>query len=85
MRPVTILYPLELRYFSSDELLRLFHFTPPGNLPFADGTQTQALQSFIWPVSVSEKAKYRLIGNSVNVEVVRRLINYLFLGDFVDM
>lgn len=62
-----ILKPLRLRYFSPTELLRLFHFTPPGT-PLV----------FLWPENVSNKTKYRLIGNSVNVKVVEKLIEYLF-------
>ncbi|KAH7926215.1 S-adenosyl-L-methionine-dependent methyltransferase [Leucogyrophana mollusca] len=57
---------LELRYFTPAELLRLFHFV--------DARETF---SFAWPSTVSLKSKYRLIGNSVNVEIVRQLINYL--------
>ncbi|KAG8220226.1 S-adenosyl-L-methionine-dependent methyltransferase [Butyriboletus roseoflavus] len=65
---VRILDPLCLRYFTPTELLRIFHFTD------ADSSSI----NFIWPPRVSTKSKYRLIGNSVNVEVVRRLIVYLF-------
>ncbi|KAH0838724.1 S-adenosyl-L-methionine-dependent methyltransferase [Lanmaoa asiatica] len=81
---VRILDPLCLRYFTPTELLRIFHFTDT-NSSSAD---------FIWPPGVSTKSKYRLIGNSVNVEVsrnhatiktvlsvhqvVRRLMIYLF-------
>ncbi|KAH7911830.1 S-adenosyl-L-methionine-dependent methyltransferase [Hygrophoropsis aurantiaca] len=57
---------LGLRYFSPSELLRLLHFV-----------DTKKSASFNWPPNVSLKSKYRLIGNSVNVEVVRQLINYL--------
>lgn len=39
---------------------------------------------FTWPSDVSVKTKYRLIGNSVNVDVVRNLIDYLFEGDEVN-
>ena len=74
-RAVEILKPLRLRYFSPAELLRLFHFEPP------TGTQASNFRRFIWPDNLSAKTKYRLIGNSVNVEVVRRLINYLLEGD----
>ncbi|KAF9455789.1 S-adenosyl-L-methionine-dependent methyltransferase [Collybia nuda] len=66
-RALEILKPLRLRYFSPIELLRLFHFIPLG---------TPSV--FSWPEGVSTKTKYRLIGNSVNVEVVERLIEYLF-------
>ncbi|KAK7064817.1 Cytosine(38)-C(5)-methyltransferase [Favolaschia claudopus] len=62
---VRILDTLQLRYFSTEELLRLFCFTPPGH-------------TFVWPPGISRKTKYRLIGNSVNVKVVQELIEYLF-------
>ncbi|KAF8554552.1 S-adenosyl-L-methionine-dependent methyltransferase [Imleria badia] len=63
---VRILDPLRLRYFTPAELLRIFHFTSTSS------------DNFIWPSGVSTKSKYRLIGNSVNVAVVKRLIDYLF-------
>ena len=66
---VRLLDPLRLRYFSPSELLRLFCF----ELPRDDGSET-----FVWPDAISSKTEYELIGNSVNVEVVRRLIEYLF-------
>ncbi|KAJ6573881.1 S-adenosyl-L-methionine-dependent methyltransferase [Mycena vulgaris] len=69
---VRTLDPLRLRYFSPEELLRLFHFNPPP--PSGDPPQ----HSFIWPPGISRKTKYRLIGNSVNVTVVQKLIGYLF-------
>ena len=34
---------------------------------------------FEWPVLTTRKTRYRLIGNSVNVEVVARLLRYLVL------
>jgi tRNA (cytosine38-C5)-methyltransferase len=55
---------LRLRYFSPEELLRLFGFD----------TDTEA---FTWPAGVTTKSKYKLIGNSVNVHVVAELIDYL--------
>ncbi|KAL1759148.1 S-adenosyl-L-methionine-dependent methyltransferase [Schizophyllum commune] len=62
-----ILQPLRLRYFTPQELLRLFGFNDPG------------LQvAYKWPYRISEKTQYRLIGNSVNVLVVTKLVNYLF-------
>ena len=67
LNSVEILRPLALRYFSPSELLRIFAFNPPGQ----DST-------FFWPEGISEKSKYRLIGNSVNVKVVQELIEYLF-------
>lgn len=65
---VRMLEPLRLRYFSPSELLRIFSFGPCT----ADGDL-----DFIWPTSISTKTKYKLIGNSVNVTVVTRLIEYL--------
>ncbi|KAH8799498.1 S-adenosyl-L-methionine-dependent methyltransferase [Flagelloscypha sp. PMI_526] len=66
------IHPLGLRYFTPTELLRLFAFspTPPSSLSNE--------KEFVWPPDISTKTKYRLIGNSVNVEVVTALINYLF-------
>ncbi|KAI5885227.1 S-adenosyl-L-methionine-dependent methyltransferase [Schizophyllum commune H4-8] len=61
-----ILRPLRLRYFTPQELLCLFGFNDPG------------LQvAYKWPYNISEKTKYRLIGNSVNIHVVTNLVNYL--------
>ncbi|KAK0444948.1 S-adenosyl-L-methionine-dependent methyltransferase [Desarmillaria tabescens] len=60
---LAILRPLRLRYFTPDELLRIFDFDP---------------LLFQWPDDVSRKTKYRLIGNSVNVRVVAALIDHLF-------
>jgi tRNA (cytosine38-C5)-methyltransferase len=69
---VHILDTLRLRYLSPEELLRLFSFTPPL-------TSTHLPEhSFFWPDGVSRKTKYRLIGNSVNVNVVQELVSYLF-------
>ena len=85
---VSLLKPLRLRYFTPTELLRLFQFIQPSTMYSSMepnpgmGSETQLQQeSFVWPQSVSRKSKYRLIGNSVNVDVVRRLIVYLFKGD----
>ncbi|KAF7306366.1 Dna methyltransferase [Mycena indigotica] len=63
---VRMLDPLRLRYFSPNELLRLFAFSPLHTPP-----------KFVWPSTISRKTKYRLIGNSVNVRVVQELISYL--------
>ncbi|KAI0321904.1 S-adenosyl-L-methionine-dependent methyltransferase [Amylostereum chailletii] len=64
---LNILHPLKLRYFTPSELLRLFAFVRPG-------TEDQ----FVWPPGVSTKVKYRLLGNSVNVRVVSKLVDFLF-------
>lgn len=79
---VRILQPLKLRYFTPSELLRIFNFTvsdetetrPSSNLDNA----ISAAKDFVWPQGVSTKTKYRLIGNSVNVRVVKELIEFLF-------
>ncbi|KAF5316231.1 hypothetical protein D9619_006256 [Psilocybe cf. subviscida] len=68
---VKLLHPLKLRYFSPPELLRIFAFDP-----IEDPTKTGALA---WPKTTSRKSKYKFIGNSINVEVVQKLIRYLFL------
>ncbi|KAJ6498037.1 S-adenosyl-L-methionine-dependent methyltransferase [Mycena vitilis] len=69
--PVCALDVLRLRYFSPQELLRLFAFNPVRD---SFGSK----DPFIWPEGISRKTKYRLIGNSVNVKVVQELIRYLF-------
>ncbi|KAJ7671964.1 S-adenosyl-L-methionine-dependent methyltransferase [Mycena rosella] len=69
---VRTLDTLRLRYFSPEELLRLFSFTLPRS------SSDPPEQTFIWPEGISRKTKYRLIGNSVNVRVVQNLICYLF-------
>ncbi len=63
---VNILAPLRLRYFAPEELLRLFDFNPAGEE-----------EHFSFPDDISRKSRYRLIGNSVNVRIVRTLIEYL--------
>jgi len=67
---VQILKQLELRYFTPTELLRLFGFLSL--------QQPVNERPFVWPHGISNRTKYRLIGNSVNVNVVTRLINFLF-------
>lgn len=54
---------LRLRYFSPNELLRLFGFPP--------------LERFSFPPHVSRKKAYELIGNSLNVDVAAHLIAFL--------
>ncbi|EJD55273.1 S-adenosyl-L-methionine-dependent methyltransferase [Auricularia subglabra TFB-10046 SS5] len=65
---VAILRPLRLRYFTPTELLRIFCFLPP----------SESQIPFSWPANISRKTKYKLLGNSVNVLVVRHLLDYLF-------
>jgi tRNA (cytosine38-C5)-methyltransferase len=50
--------PLTIRYFTPQELLRLFGFP----------------KSFRFPAALNKSKCYELIGNSVNVEVVARLL-----------
>ncbi|KIJ33035.1 hypothetical protein M422DRAFT_61507 [Sphaerobolus stellatus SS14] len=80
-----ILRPLQLRYFTPDELLRIFHFNPVGVPTYTSGMESEKVEAstsvFHWPQSTSIKTRYRLIGNSVNVKVVTELIKYLFEGD----
>ena len=68
---VAVLTPLRLRYFTPDELLRLFDFNQPNEMTFS------------FSADISRKSQYRLIGNSVNVRVVTALIEYLFTGDWL--
>ncbi|KAH8101609.1 S-adenosyl-L-methionine-dependent methyltransferase [Cristinia sonorae] len=76
---VKILQPLALRYFSPTELLRIFGFNSPrGDGPASWPADSEA--EYRWPDGISLKTRYKLIGNSVNVLVVTRLIDYLFLG-----
>ena len=67
-----------LRYFSSSELLSLFAF----NEPTEHSATTDALskldyahkQSFEFPMEISRRKQYELLGNSVNVCVVGHLL-----------
>jgi tRNA (cytosine38-C5)-methyltransferase len=68
-RAAEILRPLQLRYFTPGELLRLFCFEDIGSS-----------STFWWPDGISTRTKYKLIGNSVNVLVVTALIEYLCQG-----
>ncbi|KAG8963991.1 hypothetical protein FRC03_002329 [Tulasnella sp. 419] len=74
-----ILGPLKLRYFTPTELLRIFHFNPP--FTYSPKVGDQEDDQIAWPPTTSTKTRYKLIGNSVNVEVVRRLIEYLVVSD----
>jgi tRNA (cytosine38-C5)-methyltransferase len=52
---------LKLRYFSSNEVAKLMSFPP----------------SFSFPESISEKQRYKLLGNSINVLVVSELLKLM--------
>ena len=51
-----------LRYFTPNEILKFLFFS----------------DNFSFPENFSDKTKYRLLGNSINVKVVNILMNYLF-------
>ncbi|TCD61788.1 hypothetical protein EIP91_007942 [Steccherinum ochraceum] len=70
-KALEILAPLRLRYFTPSELLRIFGF----NASRSDGLIED---EFLWPPGLTAKTQYKLIGNSVNVGVVTKLIDYLF-------
>lgn len=57
------LQSLQLRYFSPNEVSKLMTFPP----------------NFQFPLKLTNKQKYRLLGNSLNVHVVSILINLLIL------
>ncbi|XP_055710554.1 tRNA (cytosine(38)-C(5))-methyltransferase [Phlebotomus papatasi] len=56
-----ILDSLEMRFFTPDEVAKLMGFT--GGIK--------------WPEDVTNQQKYKLLGNSLNVSVVRELVNLL--------
>eukprot|EP01036_Dinobryon_divergens_P030829 gene30829-40132_t len=58
--------PKVLRYFSPDELLTLFGYeTPHFHFPSS--------------IKISNRKKFELIGNSLNVYVVKKLLKYLLI------
>lgn len=62
-KSMDLLKSLQLRYFTPTEVTRLMCFPENG---------------FSFPVKISNKSRYRLLGNSVNVLVVSELIKLLF-------
>eukprot|EP00908_Phaeocystis_cordata_P000192 Transcript_10199.p3 GENE.Transcript_10199~~Transcript_10199.p3 ORF type:complete len:114 (+),score=46.14 Transcript_10199:679-1020(+) len=56
------LLPLRPRFFSPREIANLHGFPP----------------EFAFPESVSRKKRYELLGNSLSVQVVGRLLGFLF-------
>lgn len=60
--PAKLLKPLQLRFFTPKEVARLMSFP----------------ESFSFPPDVTNKQRYRLLGNSINVAVVAELIKLLF-------
>lgn len=90
--PLNLLLSLRLRYFTPTELLRLLCFNPlylptpaldsSGKLATSYETYLRTSsypteRKFRFPDTVSLKSQYRLIGNSVNVYVVSKLLSYL--------
>ena len=51
-----------IRFFTPEEILKFLYFD----------------ENFVFPKNLSEKSKYKLLGNSVNVKVVNILMNFLF-------
>jgi tRNA (cytosine38-C5)-methyltransferase len=51
-----------IRFFTPNEILKFLCFS----------------DNFIFPKNLSEKSKYKLLGNSINVKVVNILMHYLF-------
>lgn len=62
-----ILQELKLRFFTPKEVARLMSFP----------------ESFSFPEHITDRQKYRLLGNSLNVYVVSKLINLLLLTTVV--
>jgi site-specific DNA-cytosine methylase len=62
-----------LRYFTPNELLRLFGFNPPLSKPL------KCPHFFVFPEEIALRKQYELIGNSLSVEVVRHLLNRLLV------
>ncbi|KAF9564972.1 CorA metal ion transporter [Mortierella alpina] len=63
-RALALLRTLHLRYFTENEVARLMGF------PILEG-------KFSFPDTTSLKQRYRVLGNSINVKVVAKLIQYL--------
>ncbi|KAF9114498.1 tRNA (cytosine-5-)-methyltransferase [Mortierella sp. AM989] len=63
-KALALLRTLGLRYFTENEVARLMGF------PIMEG-------KFSFPTTTSLKQRYRVLGNSINVEVVSQLIRYL--------
>jgi tRNA (cytosine38-C5)-methyltransferase len=63
------LLDLKLRYFTPKEISRLMCFP----------------EDFEFPNDLTNKQKYRLLGNSINVYVVSQLIYLLYYEDFVQL
>ncbi|KAG0200969.1 tRNA (cytosine-5-)-methyltransferase [Mortierella sp. GBA30] len=63
-KALALLRTLDLRYFTENEVARLMGF------PILEG-------KFSFPNTTSLKQRYRVLGNSINVRVVSKLIGYL--------
>lgn len=62
MERLALLKKLQLRYFTPDEVAKLMSFP----------------QQFSFPDTTTNRQRYRLLGNSINVLVVSKLINILY-------
>lgn len=62
--PLPLLKPLQLRYFTPREVANLMSFP--------------ILEHFSFPECVTNKQRYRLLGNSVNINVVAYMIKSLY-------
>ncbi|KAF9581860.1 tRNA (cytosine-5-)-methyltransferase [Lunasporangiospora selenospora] len=63
-KALKLLQTLNLRYFTENEVARLMGF------PVVEG-------QFSFPEATTLKQRYRVLGNSINVKVVSRLVKYL--------
>lgn len=68
---------LQLRYFTPDEVARLMCF-PVRSPDDVDDCDRTAEERFSFPKVTTNRQKYRLLGNSINVYVVSVLIRVLF-------
>jgi len=82
-----------LRYFSPEELLRLFGFNPPhtpgyyapGSVPTqAAREEERARDGFFFGSQdlVGRRKRYELLGNSVSVTVLREVLSFLLLSTY---
>lgn len=71
-QPETLL-PLKLRHFSPVEIARIHRF-PVDSVP-------EGGHGFEFPDELTDRARYRAIGNSLNVEVVGSLLRDVMFGD----
>jgi hypothetical protein len=80
-----------LRFFSPDELIRLFGFadidksfssTYVSTSSLIDQEKKDIIKKSFFPEHISKRKCYELIGNSLNVIVVSHLLQFLFESEF---